>query len=85
MSTTAKLKILKWGNHLAGRIPSALARAARLVSGQDVIVEVIDGNVVVKSQGQPPRMTLAQKLKAFDPNVQRGELMADTLKGKESR
>ncbi len=85
MGAKAELKIQNWGNNLAVRIPSAVARAARLVSGQEVTVEVIDGNVVVKPQGRVPRLSLAQKLKAFDPKLHGGEVMADAPAGREFR
>jgi len=85
MNAKAELKVQNWGNNLAVRIPSAVARAARLVNGQPVIVEAVEGNIVVRPQNRPPRMTLAQKLKAFDPSLHGGELMADTPAGKEFR
>lgn len=85
MGAKAELKIQNWGNNLAVRIPSAVARAARLVSGQEVTVEVIDGNIVVKPQGRVPRLSLAQKLKAFDPKLHGGEVMADAPAGREFR
>lgn len=85
MSAKAELKVQNWGNNLAVRIPAAVARAARLVSGQPVTVEAVDGCIVVKPQGTAPRLTLAQKLKAFDPDRHSGELMADTPAGKEFR
>ncbi len=83
MSAKAELKIQKWGNNLAVRIPSAVAKAARMVSGQNVTVEVVAGDVVVKLQGGPVRTTLAQKLKAYDPKLHGGEVMVDRPKGKE--
>jgi antitoxin MazE len=85
MGAKAELKIQNWGNNLAVRIPAALAKAARVTSGQEVTVEVLDGNIVVKPQGRPPRLTLAQKLKAFDPKLHGGDVMSDTPVGKEFR
>lgn len=85
MGVKAELKVQNWGNNLAVRIPSAVAKAARLASGQQVVVEVVDGNVVVKPQGRAPRTTLAQKLKAFDPRLHGGELTGDAPTGKEFR
>jgi antitoxin MazE len=75
MGAQAELKVQSWGNNLAVRIPTAVARAARLVSGQPVRVEVVNGAVVVTPQGRPTR-TLAQKLRAFDPSAHGGEIMA---------
>jgi antitoxin MazE len=83
MGIKAELTLQNWGNNLAVRIPSAVARAARLVSGQQVTIEAIDGNVIVRPQGRPPRLTLAQKLKAFDPELHGGELLADRAIGRE--
>ena len=73
-----------WGNNLAVRIPAAVARAARLVRGQPVTVEAVDGQVLVRPLGGLPRMTLEQMVKAFDPNIHGGEeMMADAPRGAE--
>lgn len=85
MTAKAKLTVQNWGNNLAVRIPASVARAARLVRGQTVVVEAIDGNVVVRPQGGAPRMTLEQMVKAFDPKLHGGELMADAPRGAEFR
>lgn len=85
MSAKAELTVQNWGNNLAVRIPASVARAARLVRGQSVVVEAVDGNVVVRPQGGPPRMTLKQMVKAFDPKLHGGEMMADTPRGAEFR
>lgn len=83
MNAKAELKVLHWGNSLAVRIPSAVARQARLLNGQDVTVEAVDGMVVVKPKKRLPQVTLAQKLKKFDPAVHGGELLADGPVGAE--
>lgn len=85
MSAKAELTVQNWGNNLAVRIPASVARAARLVRGQAVVVEAIDGNVVVRPLGGAPRMTLEQMVKAFDPKLHGGELMADAPRGAEFR
>lgn len=85
MSVKAELTIQSWGNSLAVRIPAAVARAAGLLRGQRVIVEAVDGSIVVRPQGGPPRMTLEQMVKAFYPGLHGGELMADAPRGAESR
>lgn len=38
MSDTASLKVQMWGNSLAVRIPSGIARKARLVAGQSIAI-----------------------------------------------
>lgn len=75
MGAKAELTVQAWGNSLAVRIPSAVARAARLVAGQPVSVESIDGAVLVRPHGRS-RLTLAQKLKVFDPALHGREAMA---------
>ncbi len=82
MSKTATLTLQQWGNSLAVRIPAAVARAARFKVGQPVEVSVQDSNVLVRAVGEP-RLTLAQKLAAFDPVRHGGEVMATERVGKE--
>ncbi|MES2537043.1 MAG: AbrB/MazE/SpoVT family DNA-binding domain-containing protein [Pseudomonadota bacterium] len=83
MSKTAKLTIQQWGNSLAVRIPSAVARSARFAVGQPVEVSVEDSTVVVKPIGEP-KLTLAQKLALFDPARHGGEVMATGRIGAEA-
>lgn len=82
MSKTATLKLQQWGNSLAVRIPAAVARSARLRIGQPVEVSAQESNVLVKAIGEP-RLTLAQKLAAFDPARHGGEVMATKAVGNE--
>jgi antitoxin MazE len=79
----ASLKIQKWGNSLAVRIPARVARSARLSEGQPVVVAVEDAGVAIKPVGAP-KLTLAQKLARFDPKKHRGELMATGRAGAEA-
>ena len=71
----ATLTVQQWGNSLAVRIPAAIARSARFAVGQPVEVSLHDSGVVVKCVGAP-KLSLAQKLDAFDPAVHGGEAMA---------
>ncbi len=82
MSKSAKLTIQQWGNSLAVRIPSAVARSARFVVGQPVEVAVQESGVVVKPIGEP-KLTLAQKLALFDPVKHSGEVMVTGRVGAE--
>lgn len=82
MSKTATLTLQQWGNSLAVRIPAAVARSARFKVGQPVEVSAQDSNVLVKAVGEP-RLTLAQKLAAFDPVRHGGEAMVAGRVGKE--
>ena len=82
MAKGATLTVQQWGNSLAVRIPAAVARSVRFRVGQPVEVSAQDSNVVVKPLGEP-KLTLAQKLAAFDPEVHSGEVMGSRPVGNE--
>jgi antitoxin MazE len=82
MAKTATLTVQQWGNSLAVRIPAALARSAHFMVGQPVELSVADDGVLVKRAGIP-KLTLAQKLAAFDPARHGGEAMATRPVGSE--
>ena len=83
MAKIASLTVQQWGNSLAVRIPAAVARSVRFRVGQPVEVSVQDTNVLVRAIGEP-KLTLAQRLAAFDPVLHGGEVMAARPVGKES-
>ena len=83
MAKSATLTVQRWGNSLAVRIPAAVARTARIKVGQPVEVSAQDSNVLVRPIGDP-RLTLAQKLAAFDPSLHGGQGMATRPVGKEA-
>lgn len=74
--------VQEWGNGLGVRITGPVARAARFARGLPVVVEVVEGGVFVRAAGDP-KLTLAQKLKAFDPRTHGGEAMATRRAGSE--
>lgn len=74
--------IQEWGNGLAVRITAPVAKAAKLTRGQPVTIEVVEQGVLIRSAGKP-RLTLAQKLKAFDPKIHGGEAMVSGRIGRE--
>jgi antitoxin MazE len=82
MSKAAKLTIQQWGNSLAVRIPSAVARSARFAVGQPVEMIVEDAGLIVRPVGEP-KLTLAQKLALFDPVKHGGEVMTTGRVGAE--
>jgi antitoxin MazE len=82
MPKTATLTVQQWGNSLAVRIPAKVARSARFKVGQPVEISAQDCNVLVRAIGEP-KLTLAQKLAAFDPNRHGGEVMATARVGHE--
>jgi len=79
---TATLTVQQWGNSLAVRIPAKVARSARFKVGQPVEVSAQDFTVLVRAIGEP-KLSLAQKLAAFDSNRHGGEAMATTRIGRE--
>lgn len=64
------------------RITAPVAKAARFTVGLPVTVEVVEEGILLRAAGKP-KLTLAQKLKAFDPAVHSGEAMASGLVGTE--
>lgn len=74
-AVTTEQTIQAWGNGLGVRITAPVAKAARFARGLPIKVEVVEGGVFLRATGKP-QLTLAQKLKAFDPAIHGGEVMA---------
>jgi antitoxin MazE len=74
-TVTADQTIQVWGNGLAVRITAPVAKAARFALGLPIKLEVVEGGVFLRAVGKP-KLSLAQKLKAFDPAIHGGEVMA---------
>ena len=83
MRKSATLTLQKWGNSLAVRIPTAVARSAHFAEGQEVEVSVDEIGVTVRPVGRRA-LTLAEKLALFDPDKHGGEVMAATRVGAEA-
>jgi antitoxin MazE len=83
LEKTATLTLQRWGNSLAVRIPSSVARCAGFKVGQPVSVSAQHSIVQVASVGEP-RLTLKQKLARFDPERHGGEAMATVRVGNEA-
>lgn len=73
----------EWGNGLAVRIPAPVAKAAHFARGLPIRVEVVEAGVFLRAVGRT-KLTLAQKLKAFDPAVHGGEALATGRVGGEA-
>ncbi len=82
MAKRAMLTVQQWGNSLAVRIPAAVARSARFSLGQPVEVSAEDEHILVRPLGEP-KLTLAQKLAAFQPELHGGEAMVTRPVGSE--
>jgi antitoxin MazE len=74
--------IQEWGNGLGVRITLPVAKAAHFSQGVPISVEVVKDGVLLRVIGKP-KLSLSQKLKAFDPDQHGGEAMASTLIGQE--
>ncbi len=77
MATTLTVNqtIQEWGNGLGVRITAPIAKAARFARGLPIQVEVVEGGVFLRAVGKP-QLSLAQKLKAYDPEIHGGEVMS---------
>jgi antitoxin MazE len=82
VAKAANLTVQRWGNSLAVRIPSSVAKSVGFRVGQPVAVSAQDSAVLVTPVGDL-RLTLAQKLALFDPKMHGGEAMASVRVGKE--
>ena len=67
--------VQEWGNDLVVRITAPIAKAALFTRGLPIEVEVVDGGVFLRAVGKP-KLTMVQKLKAFDPERHGGEVLA---------
>ena len=83
MAKSAMLTVQRWGDSLAVRIPAAVARSVRFRVGQPVEVSAHECNVVVRAIGER-KLTLVQKLAAFDPVLHGGEVLVTRAVGKEA-
>jgi antitoxin MazE len=73
----AVLDIKQWGNNLGVRLPAAEVREAHLHVDQRVRVSV-EGNQVVITPVRATKLTLEQRLAAYDPKRHGGEQMDTT-------
>jgi antitoxin MazE len=78
----AEQTVQQWGNGLGVRITAPIAKAAHVAQGTPIQVEVVEGGFFVRVAGKP-KLSLAQKLKQFDPQMHGGEVMATARVGKE--
>ncbi len=65
------MRVAKWGNSLAVRLPAAVVEALKLKEGDDIDIHVTDAREFAVSR-KPGRRQLLKRLRAF-----RGRLPAD--------
>lgn len=77
----AAMKILKWGNSLALRLPMALAKDAQLREGSTVNLRLEDGRVVVEPLAQ---VNLDALLEQITPETLHAEVATGPRRGREA-
>jgi antitoxin MazE len=58
-------QVLKWGNSLALRIPSAIAKQMRVTAGEKVAIRLEGTKLVIEAAEELPRFTQADLAKAL--------------------
>ena len=76
------LSIQKWGNSLALRIPSSIAKDIHLHRGSQVEVDIVNGAVMLKPSKQK-KYSLSQLLKAISKSNLHSEQNWGIPQGKE--
>ena len=79
MTTTVQ----RWGNSLALRIPSSLAKDVRLHQGSAVEIAVMEGKLVIKPKGRR-KYSLSQLLKGVTKSNRHSEQDWGGTVGRES-
>ncbi|MGI8469141.1 MAG: AbrB/MazE/SpoVT family DNA-binding domain-containing protein [Pyrinomonadaceae bacterium] len=69
-----KVKIQKWGNSLAVRIPKSYAVQTEIEQDSVVDLSVLEGNIIVKPEKRKPRFTLEELLQSVTPENLHGEI-----------
>jgi len=69
-----KTQIDKWGNSLAIRIPTALAREIAARKGLEVNLSIEDGRLVITPLAPKSGYTLEEILRGLDENEPQGEI-----------
>lgn len=78
-----KLKVQKWGNSLALRIPKALAIEANIASGSTVEMSLTNGELKIKPI-EDQEYTLEELLSGITAENIHEEVSTDIPQGKES-
>ena len=65
------MRVARWGNSLAVRLPKAVAEQAQLQEGVAIDIAVVDGCVTI--QRRPPAYSLDELLEQVTPNNRHDE------------
>lgn len=75
------MRVTRWGNSLAVRIPRAVAEQVRLEEGAEVEMAVEDGRIVVRPR--PPRYHLDQLVEGITSENRHDETDWGEVQGEE--
>ena len=78
-----KVKIQKWGNSLAVRIPKSFAVQTEIEQDSLVDLSVLEGNIIVKPEKRKPKYTLEELLEGVTEENLHGEIDFGKPVGKE--
>jgi antitoxin MazE len=78
-----KVKIQKWGNSLAVRIPKSFAVQTEIEQDSTVDLSILEGNIIVKPEKRKPKLTLEELLRGVSAENLHGEVDAGAPVGKE--
>ncbi len=78
-----KVKIQKWGNSLAVRIPKSFAVQTEIEQDSLVSLSVFDGAIIVKPEKRKPKYTLEELLEGVTEENLHGEIDFGKPVGKE--
>ncbi len=73
-----------WGNCIAVRIPSHIAKEAGIVEGRPVELSVVNGALMVSPLDPAPVYTLADLVSGITDENRHGEIGTGSAKGNES-
>jgi antitoxin MazE len=77
-----KVRVRKWGNSLALRIPKSFATETRIEEDTEVDLSIVEGKLVI-SPVTPPEVTLEQLLERMTPENLHGEVLTGPAVGAE--
>jgi antitoxin MazE len=78
-----KVKIQKWGNSLAVRIPKSFAVQTEIEQDTIVDLSILEGNIIVKPEKRKPKLTLEDLLQKVSAENLHGEVETGEAVGKE--
>ena len=81
MAEVVEGRVRQWGNSLALRLPSDVAKVAGVAEDSAVKITAEPGRVIIETLSRRP--SLEEMLRGFDPHRHSGEAMAFTPAGRE--